>query len=70
MFVPPPQQLFDHVYCMFSKFGPMKDAKQGLTLFNDEIWKIAKLMHFPKLLIVYNLSFQTSFKVDGNSPCH
>ena len=42
-FVPPPQELYERVYQVFSTYGPLKDAKRGsLTLFNDQIWDIAK----------------------------
>ncbi|KAG6891629.1 hypothetical protein C0992_001314 [Termitomyces sp. T32_za158] len=40
--IPPPEILFPLVYDVFMTWGPLKDAKAQLTLFNDAAWKIAK----------------------------
>ncbi|KAJ7494155.1 hypothetical protein FB451DRAFT_1551319 [Mycena latifolia] len=40
--VPPPEELYPLVHRVFMLYGPLKDAKTGLPLFNAAAWKIAK----------------------------
>ncbi|KAF7290249.1 3'-5' exonuclease domain-containing protein [Mycena indigotica] len=40
--VPPPELLYPLVRELFLLYGPLKDAKTGLPLFNAAAWKIAK----------------------------
>ncbi|KAJ6545861.1 hypothetical protein DFH09DRAFT_1321402 [Mycena vulgaris] len=40
--VPPPEELYPLVHRVFMLYGPLKDAKTGLPLFNVAAWKIAK----------------------------
>lgn len=41
-YVPAAEELRPRVFAVLSKFGPLKDAKTGEPLFNDEAWKIAE----------------------------
>ena len=40
-FVPPPEELLPHVAKVIEVYGPLKDAKTDLPLFNDRAWEIA-----------------------------
>ncbi|KAF7293600.1 3'-5' exonuclease domain-containing protein [Mycena indigotica] len=40
--IPPPEELYPLVHRVFMLYGPLKDAKTGLPLFNSAAWKIAK----------------------------
>ncbi|KAJ7752517.1 hypothetical protein DFH07DRAFT_745085, partial [Mycena maculata] len=40
--IPPPEELYPLVHKVFMTYGPLKDAKTGLPLFNTAAWKIAK----------------------------
>ncbi|KAG6875210.1 hypothetical protein C0992_004756, partial [Termitomyces sp. T32_za158] len=40
--IPPAEQLFPVVKKVFETFGPLKDAKSGLPLFNSAAWTVAK----------------------------
>ncbi|KAJ7206804.1 hypothetical protein GGX14DRAFT_637030 [Mycena pura] len=40
--IPPPEVLYPLVHRLFMLYGPLKDAKTGLPLFNAAAWKIAK----------------------------
>ncbi|KAG6877083.1 hypothetical protein C0992_010900, partial [Termitomyces sp. T32_za158] len=40
--VPPPEELYPRVSQVFQAFGPLKDAKTGIPLFNERCWNIAK----------------------------
>lgn len=40
--IPPPEQLLPAVQKVFTSFGPLKDAKTGLPLFNSAAWHAAK----------------------------
>ncbi|KAG6821234.1 hypothetical protein H0H93_002344 [Arthromyces matolae] len=40
--VPPPEDLYPLVHDVFMTWGPLKDAKTGLPLFNAAAWKTAK----------------------------
>ncbi|KAG6835293.1 hypothetical protein H0H93_003051 [Arthromyces matolae] len=40
--VPPAERLYPLVHDVFMTWGPLKDAKTHLPLFNDAAWKIAK----------------------------
>ncbi|KAG6834894.1 hypothetical protein H0H93_006592 [Arthromyces matolae] len=40
--IPPPEQLLPVVAKVFKTYGPLKDAKSGLPLFNSAAWTIAK----------------------------
>jgi hypothetical protein len=40
--IPPAEQLYPLVHRVFMTYGPLKDAKSGLPLFNTAAWKIAK----------------------------
>jgi hypothetical protein len=41
-FVPPPEELLPRVSRVIQVYGPLKDAKTGLPLFNDKAWEIAE----------------------------
>ncbi|KAG6818718.1 hypothetical protein H0H93_002526, partial [Arthromyces matolae] len=40
--IPPPEQLHPLVENVFRTYGPLKDAKSGLPLFNTAAWNVAK----------------------------
>ncbi|KAJ7742021.1 hypothetical protein B0H16DRAFT_1861405 [Mycena metata] len=40
--IPPAEELYPLVHKVFMTYGPLKDAKTGLPLFNTSAWKIAK----------------------------
>ncbi|KAJ7193618.1 hypothetical protein GGX14DRAFT_378783, partial [Mycena pura] len=40
--IPPPEELYPLVAAVFETFGPLKDAKSGLPLFNASAWAVAK----------------------------
>ncbi|KAG6835693.1 hypothetical protein H0H93_015646 [Arthromyces matolae] len=40
--IPPPEQLHPLVEVVFRTYGPLKDAKSGLPLFNSSAWNTAK----------------------------
>jgi hypothetical protein len=40
--IPPPEQLYDLVEAVFRTYGPLKDAKTGLPLFNSAAWAVSK----------------------------
>lgn len=40
--IPPAEELYPVVHQVFMTYGPLKDAKTGLSLFNTAAWKIAK----------------------------
>ncbi|KAJ7752488.1 hypothetical protein DFH07DRAFT_774427 [Mycena maculata] len=40
--IPPAEKLYPVVHKVFMTYGPLKDAKTGLPLFNTAAWKIAK----------------------------
>ncbi|KAG8932761.1 hypothetical protein FRC00_014144 [Tulasnella sp. 408] len=40
--IPPPEQLLPTVQKVFTTYGPLKDAKTGLPLFNSAAWNAAK----------------------------
>jgi hypothetical protein len=40
--IPPPEELYPLVAAVFETFGPLKDAKSGLPLFNSAAWAVAK----------------------------
>ncbi|KAG6808759.1 hypothetical protein H0H92_002998 [Tricholoma furcatifolium] len=40
--VPPPEELYTLVHDVFMTWGPLKDAKTGLSLFNKAAWKVSK----------------------------
>ncbi|KAG6835921.1 hypothetical protein H0H93_013330 [Arthromyces matolae] len=48
--IPPAEQLFPLVKRVFETFGPLKDAKTGLPLFNSAAWAVAKNI----LLLIQN----------------
>jgi hypothetical protein len=41
-FVPPPNELFARVSKVYAVYGPLKDAKTSLPLFNDKAWELSK----------------------------
>ncbi|KAJ3963491.1 hypothetical protein EV361DRAFT_956977, partial [Lentinula raphanica] len=40
--IPPPELLYPAIHDVFSKYGPLKDAKTGLPLFSSSTWKVVK----------------------------
>ncbi|KAJ7586925.1 hypothetical protein C8J56DRAFT_1051224 [Mycena floridula] len=40
--IPPPEQLYPLVEQVFRTYGPLKDSKSGLPLFNSTAWGVAK----------------------------
>ncbi|KAF8075254.1 hypothetical protein FPV67DRAFT_1728203, partial [Lyophyllum atratum] len=40
--IPPPEELYPLVSRVFQGYGPLKDAKTGLPLFNSAAWAVAK----------------------------
>ncbi|KAJ6473082.1 hypothetical protein C8R45DRAFT_776206, partial [Mycena sanguinolenta] len=40
--IPPPEVLYPLVHEVFMTYGPLKDAKTGLPLFNSAAWRISK----------------------------
>ncbi|KAG9223671.1 hypothetical protein CCMSSC00406_0008554 [Pleurotus cornucopiae] len=40
--IPPPEELYPLVAAVFEKYGPLKDAKTHLPLFNSAAWAVAK----------------------------
>ncbi|KAJ3768614.1 hypothetical protein FB446DRAFT_706893 [Lentinula raphanica] len=40
--IPPPELLYPAIHNVFSKYGPLKDAKTGLPLFSSSTWKVVK----------------------------
>jgi hypothetical protein len=40
--IPPPEELYPVVAKVFETFGPLKDARTGLPLFNSAAWAVAK----------------------------
>ncbi|KAJ7705637.1 hypothetical protein B0H16DRAFT_1901821, partial [Mycena metata] len=40
--IPPPEDLYPLVHAVFMTWGPLKDGKTGIPLFNSAAWKIAK----------------------------
>lgn len=40
--IPPPEQLFLEVAEVYKTFGPLKDAKTNVPLFNDTAWKASR----------------------------
>ena len=40
--IPPPEELYPLIKKLFSVWGPLKDAKTQLPLFNPQNWKTAK----------------------------
>ncbi|KAJ6448574.1 hypothetical protein C8R45DRAFT_1132891 [Mycena sanguinolenta] len=40
--IPPPEDLYPLVHSVFMAWGPLKDSRTGLPLFNSAAWKVAK----------------------------
>ncbi|KAF9056790.1 hypothetical protein BDP27DRAFT_1433538 [Rhodocollybia butyracea] len=40
--IPPAEHLYPAIHDVFSKYGPLKDAKTGLPLFSSSTWKTVK----------------------------
>ncbi|KAJ7132564.1 hypothetical protein C8R44DRAFT_871499 [Mycena epipterygia] len=40
--IPPPEDLYPLVHAVFMTWGPLKDSKTGIPLFNSAAWKVAK----------------------------
>nr|GAT42490.1 predicted protein [Mycena chlorophos] len=67
--IPPPEELYPRVHRVFMLYGPLKDAKTGLPLFNAAAWKIAKnilelirnghVSDVPGVVLYYLLGFDT-----------